>query len=122
MEKGISAEIANLEMIYRDTFGLWISSLFSSVEGHNKDLSFEDQKDIFFDILQLWLDQGRIKFCTPSDPLGEVWNVPSTIIIEYLRSHWPPGAADPHDASLNMYFYEMPAILWVGADGKLHGS
>ena len=44
---------------------------------------FEDQKDIFFDILQLWLDQGRIKFCKPSDPLGEVWHVPGTTIIEF---------------------------------------
>jgi len=112
----------NLEKIHRDAFGLWMSSLFSSIEGNKKDLSFEEQKEIFFDILLLWLDQGRIKFCKPSDPLGQVWDVPGMIIVEYLRSHWPHGAADPHDADLNMYFYEMPAILWVRADGRLHGS
>jgi len=118
----LTREIANLDKIYRETFGLWMSSLFSAIEGNNENMRFEEQKEAFFDILRLWLDEGKIKFCKPSDPLGEVWDVPGAVIVEYLRFHWPHRAADPDDAELNIYFYEMPALLWVGSDGRLHGS
>jgi hypothetical protein len=115
-------KILNLEKIYGDAFGLWVSGLFSAIEGNNKGLSFESQKEAFFEIIKLWLDQGKIKFCKPTDPLNEVWDAPSDQIVEYLQSHWPQHAMDEDDADLNMYFYEIPAMLWVGADGKLHGS
>lgn len=115
-------KVSNLEKIYSEAFGLWVSALFSAIEGNNKGLSFAAQKEVFFEIVKLWLDQGRIKFCKPSDPLSEVWNAPSDQIVEYLKSRWPEDAMDEDNANLNMYFYEMPAILWVDADGNLHGS
>lgn len=114
--------IKNLDKIYSDSFGLWVSGLFSAIEGNNKGLPFPDQRAAFFEILELWLDEGKIRFCTPSDPLGEVWTAPTSEIVEYLKSCWPAQANHEANAALNLYFYEIPAILWVGADGKLYGS
>jgi len=114
--------IPNLDKIYSDAFGLWISSLFSAIEGNNEGMTFDDQREAFFAVLSLWLDQRMIRFCSPSDPLGEVWDAPVTDIVDYLKARWPPNATDAHDPDLNLYFYEIPALLWVGADGRLHGS
>jgi hypothetical protein len=114
-------KISNFEKIYSDSFGLWVSGLFSAIEGNNRGLSFDNQREAFFEIIKLWLDQGGIKFCKPTDPLSEVWHVRSDQIVEYLKSHWPQHATNEDDDDLNMYFYEIPAIFWVGSDGKLHG-
>lgn len=114
--------VSNLNKIYTDSFGLWVSGLFSAIAGNNNGISFCDQKEAFFEILTAWLNEGKIKFCKPTDPLGEVWVAQADEIVEYLRSLWPPAAKDENDSALNIYFYEIPAIKWVGADGKLYGS
>lgn len=114
--------IRNLDKIYSDAYGLWISSLFSAIRGNNEGMSFDDQREAFFAILGLWLDQRKIRFCSPSDPLGGVWEVPGAHIVDYLKARWPRHATDAHDPDLNLYFYDIPALLWVSADGRLHGS
>ena len=64
--------LPNLEEIYKVSFGLWINGLFSAISGHNRGVSFQQHKQYFFNILRLWLDEKKIVFCTPSDPLGIV--------------------------------------------------
>jgi hypothetical protein len=114
--------ITNIDKIYSDSFGLWISGLFSAIEGNNPGLTFADQKDAFFGILKRWLDEGKVKFCKPSDPLGAVWQGSTDEILMFLQERWPQHAKDEHDIDLNNYFYDLPALLWVGPDGKLFGS
>ena len=114
--------IRNLDKIYSDAFGLWISGLFSAIEGNNTGMTFDDHREAFFAILKLWLDQGKIRFCTPSDPLGEVWDAPSAQIVDYLKARWPRSATHAHDSDLNLYFYDIPALFWVGADGQPYRS
>lgn len=114
--------VPDLEKIHSDSFGLWVSGLFSAIEGNNRGMSFTDQKQAFFEILTLWLDEGKIKFCRPDEPLGQVWDASSREIVDYLRALWPPEAQDENDVNLNIYFYEIPAVKWVDVDGDLHGS
>lgn len=115
-------EISNIDKIYKDSFGLWISGLFSAIEGNNPGLAFVDQKDVFFELLKRWLDEGKVKFCKPGDPLGEVWHASSDEIFRFLRAGWPQHAKDEHDIDLNNYFYDLPAILWVGPGDKISSS
>jgi len=114
--------ISNIDKIHNDSFGLWISGLFSAIGGNSPGLAFTDQKDAFFEILRRWLADGKVKFCKPSDPLGEVWNASDEEILDFLQAGWPQHVKDEHDIDLNNYFYDLPALLWVGPDGKIFGS
>ncbi|MBT2867939.1 hypothetical protein JQK19_11880 [Chromobacterium violaceum] len=38
----------DVEKIYKDALGLWVSGLFSAISGNNPQLPFCEQKDIFF--------------------------------------------------------------------------
>lgn len=118
----INVIVMNSEKIYKESFGLWLSGLFSSVCGNNPHMSFEEKKQAFFELLNLWLIEGKIVFCEPSDPLTTVWNTDVDTIVNYLKTHWPAVASDEKDLNLNLFFFEMPAVLWVGDDGQLHGS
>lgn len=114
--------IANEEKIYKESFGLWLSGLFSAIGGNNPTMPFEERRRAFFDLLRLWLRKNKIAFCNPSDPLNAIWEADAETIVSYLESHWPSDANDENDPDLNIYFYEMPAILWVEDDGQLIGS
>lgn len=41
-------DIKFVEKIVRDSFGLWISAIFSAIGSWNTELSFSQQKDAFF--------------------------------------------------------------------------
>lgn len=114
--------VANKEKVYDESFGHWLSGLFSAIGGNNPEMPFMERKSAFFELVRLWLRNGKIVFCDPSDPLNTVWKADADTIVGYLESHWPNDARDDDDPDLNLYFYEMPAILWVGDDGGLHGS
>lgn len=114
--------IEHTDEIFNDSFGLWISSLFSAISGRNPGIGFDEQKQAFFFLLEKWLEEGKIRFCRPDDPLNQVWETDSNQIINYLKERWPTDACDEQDSDLNLYFYEIPAILWVDSTGKLHGS
>jgi len=114
--------IAHVDEIYADAFGSWISGLFSAIGGRNPGLSFDEHKGAFFDLLRRWLDEDKIRFCAPDDPLDGVWDAPADDIIQFLQDRWPAGATHENDPALNLYFYEMPALLWVDRSGKLYGS
>lgn len=117
-----SRMLVNEDEIYNDSFGLWISGLFSAISGHSPDISFASQKQVFFILLRKWLDEGKIHFCHPDDPLGKPWAADADEIIHYLQERWPKSAEVEDDSDLNLYFYEIPAILWVGPNGELVGS
>ncbi|WP_080965601.1 hypothetical protein [Chromobacterium subtsugae] len=115
----------NYERIAKDSFGLWISALFSAAKGGGEDVSFEEQKGIFFHLLRVFLQEGRVKFCPPNELWCEgydVWDVDVDSILNYFLTHWPSDVNSENDIKLTDYFYDMPAILWVADDGTLHGS
>ena len=116
-------------------FGLWITGLFYWWP----DLTLEDQKRAFFLLLRKLLEEGRIKFIKPDADIyfnaehnpnpkltiNEVeshWEADTDEILSYLNEKWPHTAKDEHDVELNAYFYEIPAIIWRGDDGKWIGS
>lgn len=117
--------VAHVDEIFQSSFGLWISGLFSAIKGWNPDIDWEQHKEAFFYLLKRFLDEGKVKFCPPNESWHEgydVWDVPNDTIVEYLKSHWPADVTSENDLALTDYFYDMPAILWVGPDGTLHGS
>jgi hypothetical protein len=115
----------NSEAAIDASFGLWLNALFNNIVHMNRGLSFDAQKAMFFETVESLLNQGRIKF---QDPEGDPnrndtqWVVAPSVIISYLRSMWPAAATDASDSELNDYFYSIPAVLWVGEDGKIYSS
>ncbi|WON77126.1 hypothetical protein [Serratia sp. UGAL515B_01] len=117
--------VLNFEEIVQDSRGLWLSALFSSIIGWNPGNDLSDYKDMFFSVLKRLLDDDIVRFCRPDDPLGKMqnyWEAETETIINYLCQRWPEGIADENDESLNMYFYEVPAILWLSESGDYVGS
>lgn len=118
-------KIIGIDEIVKNAFGLWITALFDGILVPNPGLTFEEHKEAFFWVLQKLLDEGKVKFCPPNELWHEgydVWDADNKAIVEYLRSHWPKSAKAEIDRVLVDYFYDMPAILWVGEDGQLHSS
>ncbi|QBH98406.1 hypothetical protein EKN56_19610 [Limnobaculum zhutongyuii] len=117
--------VPNTEKIIKDSKGLWLSGLFGSTIGWNPDHALSTYKNMFFNIIKVLLDDGAVRFCRPDDPLGKkepYWKTDSDTIINYLQENWPDNVTDENDEELNMYFYEMPAILWRDDSGKYIGS
>lgn len=117
--------IIHFNEIVNDSRGLWLSGLFGSVVGWNPDKSFCEHKVIFFSVIKELLDKQEIKFCSPDDPLGTkipYWNVDNEKIIDFLEKNWPQKANDECDDDLNLYFYEMPAVLWKNENDDYVGS
>ncbi|WP_140921498.1 hypothetical protein [Limnobaculum xujianqingii] len=117
--------ISNLEEIIEDSKELWLSGLFGSIIGWNPGYDIPVYKDMFFNIIRILLDQEVVRFCRPDDPLGRkepYWKADSDTIVNYLQENWPDNVTDENDEELNMYFYEMPAILWRDEAGNYKGS
>lgn len=117
--------LKNVDATITGAFGLWIKALYSGIKIDNPELTFSERKEAFFWLLKRLLDEEKVRMCRPDDPLGNIypyWDADSATIIAYLRSQWPSNATSEHDPALILYFYEIPAILWVGKDGKLYGS
>lgn len=118
-------KIDHIQDIVNCSFGLWISGLFSAISGWNPDITFQEHTEAFFALLKELLDAGKVRFCPPNELWHEgydVWDADTSTILEYLQCRWPSEAISANDLVLTNYFYEMPAILWVAADGALHGS
>ncbi|UTM59442.1 hypothetical protein L4174_022355 [Photobacterium sp. CCB-ST2H9] len=114
--------IKNENEIFTDSFGLWVSGLFSAISGHIPEVSFDEQKDIFFTLLTNWMNEGKVFFCSPEGPLETFWDAENDEIISYLKRLWPESVTSELDSDLNLYFYEIPAIVWVGPGGTFIGS
>ncbi|EQC00010.1 hypothetical protein [Photorhabdus temperata] len=117
--------VPNFEQIVNDSRGLWLSGLFGSIIGWNPGYDLPTYKEMFFITLKILLDKDIIRFCEPTDPLGHNiahWKTDSNTIIRYLRECWPEGISHEDDENLNIYFYEVPAILWSDGTGNYLGS
>ncbi len=118
-------KIQNYDEILRDSFGLWISGFFSAISGWNPNITFVEHKAAFFWMLEKLLAEEKIRFCPPNEfwkPGHDVWDAEVTTIVQYFHSRWPIAAQTEEDRVLIDYFYDMPAILWVGIDGELYDS
>lgn len=115
--------LENKNKITSSAFGLWTSALFSDIGGYNPKISFFNQKTEFFSLLRELLNEGKVKFSTPNEfwsKGNDIWNAETETIIDYLLAKWPADAVSERD--LSDYFYEIPSILWVDEQGRLHGS
>lgn len=131
-------KIEHIDNILADSFGLWISSLFSSIGSWNSSFSFDERKETFFDLIEILLHAGRVKFVAPgadcyvsidkqnsrytiNDEEAQ-WNESPEIISKILREQWPAHVSNDEDVDLIAYFYSIPAIIWVAEDGTLVAS
>lgn len=131
-------QIEHFDEIVRDSFGLWITGLFSSISGWNPDLSFAEHREAFFWLIERLLRMGRIKFiapgadcyASPKNPHPRLtihdeaaqWKEAPEVIVARLRAQWPVHVSDENDLDLVTYFYSIPGIIWVGDDGALVAS
>ncbi|WP_154660686.1 hypothetical protein [Pseudomonas cremoricolorata] len=131
-------DIRLVEEIVRDSFGLGVSALFSAIGSWNPELSFSQQKNAFFSVVEYLLVTGRIKFIAPNTdcyissdnphPKFSIndeeshWRLDAQQIVSFLKDKWPEGVVSESDEALTMYFYEVPGIIWVGENGNLFSS
>jgi hypothetical protein len=131
-------DIKFIDNIVRDSFGQWISALFSAIGSWNPELSFPQQKDAFFSVIEYLLTTGKIKFIAPNadcyissdnpHPKFSIndeaahWRLNATQIVSYLKEKWPEGVVSEGDEALTLYFYEVPGIIWVDENGCLFAS
>lgn len=115
-------------------FGLWINGLFSVVTWIAEDLQFQDQKELFFLLLERLLREGKVVLVVPvdidnrdtktriQDGDDRIWDESVEFIIDYMRQTFPKEAKHEHDMVLNDYWYgtACPHIGWVEpGTGKL---
>lgn len=125
------------EQIIEACFGLWSNSLWVAPRSLS---GFDDLKDAYFCLIEKLLKDGVIRFIDP-DEVDNVmvvrdhppppktiqdtsthWHVATEQIVSYLRSRWPLNATDENDPSVNLYFYEIPPIIWRGENNVWVGS
>jgi hypothetical protein len=58
-------DFAQIDKIVEDSFGLWITGLFSTISGNSPGITFHSHRDAFFRIVEQLLQTGRIKFIAP---------------------------------------------------------
>lgn len=132
---------------YEGPFGLWINSLFSvmslSPPYLPRKLSFSEQKEAFFLVLERLLREGKIVLLPPWNIEKEapvrkmvqwryhgdktdadiwVWDIPIEGQIAYFRQVFPADAEEPNDSDLNLFWYmgDSPLIGWVSPEnGKI---
>lgn len=101
---------------------LWLSALFSNIHGYYPDISFIEQKDIFFMLVDEWLAEGKIKLNYPHllqyEGKEGFWEEDTQVILQFLLDTFPINAHDRYDDEVNSYFFEIvPAVSWLQADG-----
>lgn len=107
------------------SFGMWISALFSALVKNNPGWSVEEYREAFFCLIEELLSDGKLRFQDPKKGAGRndiFWEVSPKEIVASLEASWPANVVDVNDADLNVYFYTIPAVLWVGTDGKIYSS
>lgn len=104
--------------IYNISKDSWLSGFFSAIPNFVQDISFEQHKQIFFELTQQWLDEGLIKFDYP--PLEEnvgkegFWDADNETVMRYLQDGFPKHATNELDDDVNMYFYLIaPPVNWL---------
>ena len=131
-------QIEHIDEIVNDSFGLWVSGLFSAISSWNPTLSFEEHRDAFFWLIEQLLRAGKIRFIAPGadcytshkNPYPRFtinddeaqWREAPEEIVAQLRSEWPEHTCNESDLDLVTYFYSIPGIIWIGEDGTLVAS
>ncbi|KJZ33237.1 MULTISPECIES: hypothetical protein [Pseudomonas] len=124
--------------IERDSFGLWLSALFSAIGSWNPGLTFDQQKDAFFYMIEYLLVNGKIKFIKPGadcyispdnphpkfsiDDKRSHWDLDAKQIVSCLKESWPEGVVSECDGELTIYFYEIPGVIWIDENGLFFAS
>jgi hypothetical protein len=109
--------------LYNESFGLWITGLFGNIPAFcQNEIGIGEHKSMFFYVLEKWLREGRVVFCSPDTPLDGRWVDSPANIISCLKDMWPESITDRNDIALTVYLHEIPAILWVGDNGEIVGS
>lgn len=120
----ISSELK--QEMYRDAKNLWFSALFENIPASLPNITFEEQKTLFFAFTKEALNNGLIKFIPPNHLWYEgydIWDVSPDEIVAYLKDNFPKDATDELDEDVNLYFYiTAPAVLWRQDDGSYYGS
>lgn len=99
------------EAILMSAKGLWLSALFLNIHGFLPNISFDEQKELFFELVQEGLETGKIKFDYPplekyADKTG-FWDADIDTIMTYLKDGFSKHATHEHDMDVNLYFYEI---------------
>ena len=124
--------------IVRNVFGLSAYTLFSAIDPHDPSLSLQEKRRAFFDVILQLQRAGEIKFIapeadcyvSPANPHPKLtiqdneahWHASPEEIVASLSAQWPVHVHDENDPDLTVYFYSIPAIIWVGDDGSLVSS
>lgn len=124
--------------IVRNSFGLWVSAIFSEIGSWNTEFTFKQRKDAFFYMIEYLLVNGKIKFIkpmadcyiSPDNPHPTLsiydeaahWDLGVNEILSYLRNGWPESAESESDVELIVYFYEIPGVIWIDENGCLFAS
>lgn len=127
-----------IEKIVRDSFGLGLIAIFSSIGSWSPELSFDQRRDEFFFVIESLLNDGKIKFIAPGadcyispdnqNPRFSVadsaahWNLEAGEIVSYLKGRWPKNVVSDSDEDLTFYFYEVPGVIWVDDSGNYFSS
>jgi len=130
--------VARCSDLSRGPFGSWINGLFIAVtppyDPQYPILSFDEQKELFFRLLERLLREGRVVLIPPLDvsryPDGRrresikrrvqdgddrIWDEDPKIMVEYIRKTIPAEAVHEDDLVLHLYWYSSacPHIGWV---------
>ncbi|CAC9427891.1 hypothetical protein [uncultured Gammaproteobacteria bacterium] len=113
------------EAVY-DSFGTWIGFWYG-----DKNLTFEETKEVFFLTLKKLLDDNKVVLCPPialkNAPVRNqynkkgvlewvvVWDIQNEEIIQYMRDAFPKNVSDENDGKVYDFWFseDCPQIGWV---------
>lgn len=106
------------QQMFDDARNLWLSALFYNISTYYPDISFEQQKEVFFRLVKEALEHQIIKFDYP--PLEQYagkegfWDADNTTVMQYLKDGFPKHATSELDEDVNLYFYLVaPPANWL---------
>ena len=110
-----------LESVFEDCYSLHLGSIFYRIASYFPESPIDQNRDRFFQIIELWLREKRILFTNPATPLSGVWNEKPETIISTIKKEWrwPDHAFDLNHIDINLYFHYLPEIIWLNADGTI---
>jgi hypothetical protein len=134
-----------VQEIWKQCFGGHIRCLWYSVDYPMDTVSVAQQKAAFFWLTERWLREGKIRFTIPRDltdarsALGRLspiavdpktqrhellyWDETPDVILDFMKSAMPSTEdRAEEDDIMNALYIDFPYILWVDADGVMHGS
>lgn len=104
--------------MFDDAKGLWLSALFYNIYSYYPNISFEQQKEVFFILIKEALEHQIIKFNYPlseqdSETAG-FWDADNETVLQYLKDGFPKHATSELDEDVNLYFYFVaPPVNWL---------